>query len=156
MESAHQPEPNRTDNCTYLDGLVLVGDDLVDDHTGNPYMEMLTQDTIQFQFIKRGSKSSVGHQYHVSTDQRCYLGIVQSNNGPDGTMSRPFNQYDIAGFSHIFHCPQYLFDLFVQRDFTINKLFGVSLWNDDWRHVLVINVIQFEMFPYLDAVTCMR
>ncbi len=43
--------------------LMLVGNYLVDDHTGNPYVVVLAKDPIQLQLIEGRAEPSVGDQH---------------------------------------------------------------------------------------------
>mmetsp|Transcript_12636 Transcript_12636/g.27786 ORF Transcript_12636/g.27786 Transcript_12636/m.27786 type:complete len:257 (+) Transcript_12636:388-1158(+) len=150
-DAAKQRNPPSFHHCfghVVLCLVITVRDDLVDHHTGHPYIVMLTKNSVQFQLVKGAAKSAIRYKDHVGPNERSTLCIVQRHNRSDRTVPCTLQKDNVAIFGHMQHGILNPVELIGRRYFSIHKLFGVPLRNNNRRHVLVIQMVQMEMFLY--------
>mmetsp|Transcript_23449 Transcript_23449/g.65096 ORF Transcript_23449/g.65096 Transcript_23449/m.65096 type:complete len:232 (+) Transcript_23449:1764-2459(+) len=124
---------------------ILFGYNFVDNYPSNSHVVLLTQHSIQFEFVESLPQTTIRNQDHVCSQYVCNFSIIQSYNASNGTMPRSFDQCDgrlrcnvvisFLDFFLLLHCGYV----------SIDKFSGVSARNDNRTHVFVVNVIEVEM-----------
>ena len=119
----------------------LVMLDLVDYNSGDADTVGLAHVIVQVQLVERAPQPPVCHKNHVRPHHRCDLSVIGVDAAPDSNVTGPFENLGLGVVGGVDGA-----ELVVTGDLAVNIVAGVAGGDDYWGHVLVVEVVQFEVF----------